>query len=229
MPSGCAYPGFSRAILVGATLLAGGCAPVFSDLQSAKLVGRDRVEITPAYTYVKSSTASTTSPVPPPGSGGLAQEEYSSKVQDEFGLQLATGIHDRVDLRARYVYVEGVNVLGFGPKVGLVRDKVAVYLPVGFAFGENTEAGKSWQFHPTLLLTAPVNRNVELIASAKALIPFSEGDTTFAFNFGAGFGDLDRWAIRPEIGFLVDPGESGHYTQFSLGLTFFAGQKRQRP
>src|SRR5262245_682544 len=166
-------------LLAAGALSAGGCAPVFSDLQSAKLVGQGRVEVTPSYTSVSDSG------------------ENGGHLQDEYGVQLATGLLDRLDLRARYVHVEGVHVIGFGPKVSLVNDKVAVALPVGFAFGEDVNSGKSWQVHPTLLLTAPVAPTFELTASGKALIPFSEGDTRYAVNIGAGFGRLDRWAIRP--------------------------------
>jgi hypothetical protein len=185
-----------------------GCAPVFSELQSAKLVGRDRVEITPSATTVSVSG------------------NDSGHVQNEYGLQAATGVLDRLDLRARYVRVEGVNVLGFGPKIGLVKDRIALAVPVGFAFGNGVKSGKSWAVHPTLLFTAPVNQYVELNASTKGLIPFSEGDKLFAMNFGAGLGNLEHWAIRPEVGFLFDPGKSGHYTQLSLGVTLFAGKKK---
>ena len=191
-------------------VLAPGCAPVFSDFQSAKLVGRDRVEVTPSFSSVSVS-----------GNNG-------GHVQDEYGLQLATGVLDRVDLRARYVHVEGVNVLGFGPKIGLVKDKVALAVPVGFAFGKDVDSGKSWAVHPTLLLTAPVNSHMELNASTKGLIPLSSGggDTLVAVNVGGGFGNLERWAIRPEVGFLFDPGKSGHYTQFGVGLTLFARKNK---
>ena len=187
-----------------------GCAPVFSDFQSAKLVGRGRVEATPSYSSVSFS-----------GNNG-------GHVQDEYGLQLATGVLDRLDLRARYVRVEGVNVLGFGPKIGLVKDKVALAVPVGFAFGNGVDSGESWAVHPTLLLTAPVNPHLELNASTKGLIPLSSrgGDALVAVNVGAGFGNLQRWAIRPEVGFLFNPGKSGHYTQLGVGLTLFAGKKK---
>ena len=191
-------------------VLTPGCAPVFSDFQSAKLVGRDRVEVTPSYSSVSLS-----------GTDG-------GHVQNEYGLQLATGVLDRVDLRARYVRVEGVNVLGFGPKISLVKDKVALAVPVGFAFGKDVDSGKSWAVHPTVLLTAPVNSHVELNASAKGLIPVSSGggDRLFAVNVGAGFGNLEKWAIRPEVGLLFDPGKSGHYTQLGVGLTLFAGKNK---
>jgi hypothetical protein len=32
--------------------------------------------------------------------------------------------------------------------------------------------------------------------------------------------------IRPEIGFLFDPGESGHFTHLGVGLTVFAGSRK---
>ena len=187
-----------------------GCAPVFSEFQSAKLVRPARVEVTPSYSSVSAS-----------GNDG-------GHVQNEYGVQVATGLLDHLDLRARYVRVEGVNVLGFGPKIGLVKDKVALAVPVGFAFGKDVNSGKSWAVHPTLLLTAPLSSHVELNASTKALIPLSSGagDTLLAVNVGAGFGNLERWAIRPEVGFLFDPGKSGHYTQLGIGLTMFAGKNK---
>ncbi len=191
-------------------LAATGCAPVFSDFQGAKLVGRDRVEVTPTFSSVSAS-----------GTDG-------GHVQDELGLQLATGVLDRLDFRARYVRVEGVNVLGFGPKIGLVKDKVALAVPLGFAFGKDVDSGKSWAIHPTLLFTAPLNPHAELNASTNVLIPLSGdgGDTLVAVNLGAGFGNLERWAIRPEVGFLFDPGTSGRYTQLGVGLTLFGGKKK---
>lgn len=189
-----------------------GCAPVFSDLQSAKLVGRKHVEVTPSFSSVSFSD----------GDG-------SGHVQNQFGVQLATGVHDKVDLRLRYERAEvddngpGVNVVGFGPKLQLVKDRLAVYVPVGFAFGNDIEVGKTWAVHPTLLLTATAHRNVELNASAKYLVPLSSdaGDNLVAFNLGLGLGpNLERWAIRPEVGFLFNPGEDGHFTHLSIGLSF---------
>jgi len=49
-----------------------------------------------------------------------------------------------VDLRAGDVRVAGINVFGFGPKVSLVKDRVAVAVPVGFAVGHDVESAKSW-------------------------------------------------------------------------------------
>jgi hypothetical protein len=192
-----------------ALLLAGtacACAPVFSDLQSAKLVGKGRVEATPSFSTVSASD--------------------SGHVQDHAGLQLATGVHDRVDLRLRYerVWVEdgGVNVLGFGPKVQLFRNYAALYVPVGFAFGGDIDSGRTWAVHPTLLLTGQVHPNVELNWSGKYLVPLGAdgADDLLAFNLGLGLGPANgRWAIRPEFGWLLDPGDEGHFTQFSIGFS----------
>jgi hypothetical protein len=204
------------AVLIGVALSVGlvsGCAAPFSDLQSARLAGPNRVEVTPSYSAVSSS-----------------DEGERESVQDHFGVQVATGVSDRVDLRARYERINlkdddsGVNVLGFGPKFGLVGDRLAFYVPVGFAFGEGIEVSETFQVHPTLLLTVPVHESIELNGSVKALIPITERDIDdlIAFNFGVGLGpDLRRWVIRPEIGFLFNPGEGGHFRHLSIGLTYY--------
>lgn len=190
-------------------LVVTGCAPVFSDLQSAKLVGKGRVEATPGFSSVS------------------FDDEGSSHVQNHAGLQLATGVHDRVDVRVRYerVMVEdgpSTNVVGFGPKLQLFENWAALYVPVGFAFGGDIESGKTWAVHPTLLLTGQVHPNVELNWAAKYLVPLHEegGDNLLAFNAGLGLGPANgRWAIRPEYGMLFDPGEKGHFNQFSIGVS----------
>jgi hypothetical protein len=186
------------------------CAPVFSEMQSAKLVGKGNVELTPSASAVLSS--------------GGGETEH---VQDHLGLQVATGVADKVDVRARYEHVRveggdgGVHVLGGGPKIALVKDKVAVYVPVGFAFGEDIEAGDTLQVQPTLLLTAPISSRFELNGSAKYIHPFdADSDDLVALNVGVGLSaDLERWAVRPEVGILKNPGEEGSFLQFSLGVS----------
>jgi hypothetical protein len=201
--------------LVGA-LAAVGCAPVFSDLQSARLAGPGRVEVTPSVSTV--------------------HDQDSFHIQDQFGLQVATGVHERVDLRVRYERVEvdgagannvGVNVVGFGPKLGLVRDHLALAVPAGFAFGGDIDSSKTWEVQPTLIGTLPVVKNVELTAAGKYIIPLTaeDSDNLVALNVGIGLGPVDKWVIRPEVGFLWDPGEEGHVVHLSLGFGFLLGRR----
>ncbi len=191
-----------------------GCVAPFSDLQSARLAGPNRLEVTPSYSAVS-----------------VSSERETEELWNSFGIQAAVGISNQVDLRLRYERINlpdsdesGVNVLGFGPKFGVIADKIAVFVPIGFAFGGGIETSETVQVHPTLLLTFPLHENVELNASAKALIPVTERDIDdlAAFNIGIGVGpDLRRWVVRPEIGFLFNPGEEGRLRHLSIGLTYF--------
>jgi hypothetical protein len=204
-----------RGVVLAAVMLAGGCMPPpFAELQSARLLRPGATEVTAHASRVTAY-----------------DEGESERAQDEFGLQVGYGLAERVELRGRYVRLspatdqDGVNVVGLGPKVRLSEDVAALFLPVGFAFGGGVDAGDSFQFHPTLLLTLPASSRIEVNGSAKALIPLSGGaDVLGALNVGLGLStDLQRWAVRPEFGILFNPGESGHYKQFSVGLSFLTG------
>ena len=202
-------------LLVCLTVIFPGCAPVFSELQSAKLVGPGHLEVTPSFSSVS-----------------LSSEGESEHIQNHYGVQAGLGINRQMDFRLRYERISvdldgdgsfGVNILGFGPKFSLVKDMVAVYVPIGFAFGEDIEVSETWQIHPTLLITLPVSKYIEFNPSAKILIPIKgEQDTLVAFNLSTAISaNLEKWAIRPEIGFLYNPGESGHFMHFSIGFTYF--------
>lgn len=194
--------------------LSSGCAPVFSDLQSARLVEPGQVEVTPAA-----------------GRVSWREDGESEHVQNQFGIHMATGLARSVDLRVRLESVRipqedtpdgSVWVAGAGPKFSLVRDRLAFSLPVGFAFGEDIEVSKTWAVHPTLHFTLPAGRSAEVNASAKYLIPLHDdgGDNLAAVNLGLALGrDVRRWAIRPEVGILFNPGEPGLFWHASLGFT----------
>jgi hypothetical protein len=210
-----------RVSALAVIVLASACAAPFSELQSARLAGRGVVEITPSYSYV-----------------GGSDEDESAKLQDNFGVQLATGLSSRVDLRARIEHMRidvddadldfSATAVGFGPKFGLIPNQLALYLPFGFAFGDEVEQADTWQVHPTLIWTIPVADALEINSSIKALVPLAESDTDVlgAFNIGLGISpDLSRWAIRPEFGILKNPGEEGTVRHFSLGATFYLGKR----
>ena len=186
------------------------CAPVFSDLQSAKLVGKGNFETTPNFT-----TTSWTA------------NGETDHIQNHFGFQLGYGLSNRVDLRARYEFIGGdkdvadvkLNVFGIGPKISLLKDRIAAYVPIGFAFGGDVEGIDEIELQPTLLFTIPVGENVEINPSVKGIIG---GEFYYAVNLGLGLSsDLKKYVIRPEYGLFFNPGESGHYGQFSVGATIY--------
>lgn len=207
-------------LLVCLAVLFPGCASVFSEMQSAKLAGPGHIEVTPSFSSVS-----------------VSSEGESEHIQNHLGIQAGLGINRIMDFRLRYEHISvdmetfdpestesfGVNVLGFGPKFSLVKDRVAFYVPVGFAFGEDLEVSDTWQIHPTLLVTLPISKYIEFNPSVKVLVPFQrEQEGLVAFNLGVGVStNLEKWAIRPEIGFLYNPGESGHFMHLSIGFTYF--------
>jgi hypothetical protein len=192
-----------------------GCVAPFSDLQSAKLLGRGNVEVTPSYTSVSATS-----------------EGETQHIQNHYGVQAGYGLFGFMDLRLRYERIDlnadedsiGVNVFGFGPKFRLFKNWLALYVPVGFAFGSDVQTSESWQVHPTLLATLPIGKSLEINPSAKVMIPF-QGDysTLYAFNLGLAIStDVSKWALRPEIGICTDF-SGGHFMQLSIGFTVSSG------
>jgi len=193
-------------LLLLIAVLGPGCAPVFSDFQSARMVEPGRAEVTPAASYVFT--------------------QYTA------GLQVAYGLHHRAELRARLTHVfrpqilrasnpqggvlndlddalqQDVNVVSAGLKFGLVQDRVALHLPAEAYFGGGEAGGV--MAHPALLLSVPLSARLELNPSINAVLPSG----FVAVNLGLAAGDLDRWAVRPEVGVLANTGA------VSIGLGF---------
>jgi hypothetical protein len=204
------------ALLALASTLAflAGCVAPFSDLQSAKLLGKGNFEVTPSYSSVTvtDSDAGTT-----------------EHIQDHFGAQIGFGLANFMDFRLRYEHISATvdtesvsaNVIGFGPKFRLMKDWLAFYVPIGFAFGGDVdESSQTWQVHPTLLGTLSIGKSFELNPSAKIMIPFdSDIETLYAFNLGAAIStDVRKWSLRPEIGISTNF-QGGHFMHISVGLT----------
>lgn len=208
--------------IAGLAFAATGCAPVFSELQSARTVGKNRVEITPSFSSVS-----------------FGEDGDNSGVQNHAGAQIAYGLTPKIDIRLRYEYIwlkaaadEGVSIMGFGPKFSLWEDKIAFSLPVGKIISDmgtdiNGEKPNTWQLHPTLLFTAPViKEKLDLNFSPKYLATLcTDCEDLVAVNFGLAFSsNLNKWAIRPEYGLLFSPAESGHYSHFSIGFSAAFGK-----
>jgi len=196
---------------ISVILILNGCY-TYSSLQSARLLVKGKYEITPSYSSVS-----------------FSDEGESEKMTDNYGVQLGYGISKNANLRLRYEKIspdysgsDGYSFMAVEPKFGLVKDKLAFSFPVGFFSGSGIDTSDSWQIHPSFHLTIPASKNLEINVSPKILI-FLEEDTDDLIAFNAGLGisdDLSKWAFRPEIGYLINPGEDGHYFSWSLGVSF---------
>ena len=193
-----------------AALLPVACAPVFSDLQSARMLPRGDVEITPQGT-----------------STWFSDPDESEHVQNHVGLQVGVGVSDRAEVRVRYERIDladdGANLVAAGPKVGLVPDRLALHLPIAVAFGGGGDGDRSsfWAAQPALIATFPVSDFVELSPSVKYTIPINDEDgfRGLALNLGLGFGRRDGMlVVRPEAGVMFAPDDVRYY-QASVGLS----------
>ena len=112
-----------------------------------------------------------------------------------------------------YTYVEG------GLKFGAPSGKMALHLPLGIYQQRN---GSSLvMIQPRLLLTHTFPGNkVDITGSASAgFVAGASGGALLGATVGMGFStDLDRWAIRPEIGVNAAGTHAG------VGLTYFFGR-----
>jgi hypothetical protein len=196
-----------------ATLLAG-CVPLLADHQSARVLPRGEMEFTPSFSYVSFSDA-----------------DGSVHVQDQYGARLGYGLSKRFDIRAMFEHISmdqdgggsSYNVVGVGAKFGLVPDRVAFYLPIGFATGEAVgDVSDTWTVAPTLLATWRASPQFELTPSIKAFYPFVMEDPEWfvGVHFGAGIStDLERWAFRPDVGLVKNLDADGTTWGFTIGVS----------
>jgi hypothetical protein len=194
--------------LASVVVVGQGCAPLFSD---ARLVGPGQTEVTASLT--------------PTGASVLGENRH---MMTDYRIQAMRGVSDRMDLGVGYARLQqpdggsGAHAVGFGPKIGIVPDRVAVAARVGFLFGDEVPLSHTWHVDPTLLFTFPLTDRIDLNPSARILIPFCEDcETLYGFNVGVGISPGSRRVkLRPEVGLLFSPRESGVVWTMGFGLSF---------
>ncbi len=194
-------------VWLAALALSTACTPIFSD---ARMLRPAQVEVTPAVSPVY-----------------VSENRDTTHVWNDYGVRAMFGVSDRLNVGVGYNRTQlslgedyGFNSIAFGPKVGLVADRVAVAVPVGFSFGEDIEVADSWQVHPTLLMTFPMNQRVDFNPAVRFVIPTREGaDTLIAVHAGFGVRTGRRLILRPEAAFVFNPGEDGVVWTFGLGAS----------
>ena len=211
---------------IAVAICVAGCAPVFSDFQSAKTLGQGNLEVggSAGGVFVRE--------------GGLGEH-----VQNEFGAQIGVGLHQKIDFRFRYNLINipgygsdfnsgdsgpyNVHVFTFGPKFALVENHLAFLSTFQIAFandigGVDIDAVDTFNWQPTLIGTIPLNPEyAEINLGGKFIIINNAGDEPLgAVTLGFGFGKLSEWAIRPEFGILRDLGDSGTIIQVGVAYTY---------
>lgn len=191
--------------------LTSNCVTIFSEFQSADTLGEGNTEITPAASIVN-----------------FSNDGESDHIQTNIGVQVGYGVSEVTDLRFRFEapsYGDDLSTfgeifaIGFGPKVQLIEDKVAAYIPLGLAFGEDIETSDTYEIQPTVIFTFPLSSNAELNPSAKVIVPFNDRDTALALNLGFGIWN-GNIGIRPEVGIMksLSDGE-GTFAHFGVGFS----------
>lgn len=213
---------YLSAILVGSSCFFQSCAPVFSEMQSARTVGKKNIEVMPSGTLSQ-----------------MNESGESEHVQNHIGLQAAYGITEDFDIRLRYerlwlpaegYFKDGADVVGIAPKYSFIKDRLATSLLVGRGLGEGSD--DTWEIHPTVIFTQPIIEDkFDLNVSSKYILRPAEDMRDFlALNVGLAIGsDISHWSARPEFGILGIPGESGFYTHLSMGLSYVFKSKRAVP
>jgi hypothetical protein len=200
-------------------VLAQSCAPVFSEMQTARLAGEKQVELTPFFT----STST----------GNKSEGIDNESVQTHLGLQVAYGVSPVVDFRFRFESVsanvaeqgDDIGVIGFGPKFSLIKDRLALSTIFGTPLGKGIS--NSWQFQPSLIGTLPVIKDkIDFTVAPKAVISICDDcENYFAVNTGLSFSsNLNKWALRTEYGRLFYGEDEGRASHFSVGFTVNLGR-----
>lgn len=223
-------------ILFLVTCLLASCAIPFSDFQTAKTVGKGKVEFSPFYSMYFGN------PQYLEESENLDLDLYVLPMA-LVGLNVDFGLTEQMDLRTTLSTCFYETTLGLAPKYSLVKDRLALSVPLGIVFNVDgnsmvyddndmyyDEAFRTYYIQPTLLATFPVNDIMDFTVSPKAIL-YTSGSVwqnpKLAMNFGINLHTRnDRFSFRPEFGLATPldyPFGPATYFHLGLGLAFKIG------
>lgn len=206
-------------LLIPVMLLSACVAPVNSAFESAKMLKKGEVEV-----QGNSSAYLNTEP-----------HVYDlQNVNNNFGAAITVGVSEKYNAKLRYEALvlttnqyqvldtsftipRVFNYVELGNKISLVKDKLAINIPLGFYIvGE----GVTMLLKPRLLITISNSQYFELNIIPRAHIGITDDLTVFpSLNIGLGLSkDLNKWAFRPEVGW------DGHFTA-GIGFSYFIKRK----
>jgi hypothetical protein len=193
---------------------------VASSMQSARLVKPGTYEVTPSFSSVTYAAADT-----------------SLKLSNNFGGQLETGLQEDMDLVFRYEHIvpdqsdmSRLHFISFTPKMRVLNEYVALCAPLGFYFGNDIKTKDSWQLHPTLIGTVPINQYAEINFAPKWMI-FLDPNTKnmIVLNMGLGISsNFAQWSVKPEFSYVFSGAEAEHLISLNIGLTLVIPQGTQK-
>jgi hypothetical protein len=218
----------TKVVLLGLmSILMSGCfAPVNLSYDSAKTLNKGQIEVQGMYSRydVTNDTLAT------------------ALINQNYGISVGYGFTDKYTVKARYEYIEptitfqkifdeideefnemnSMSYFEINNKLMLIDNVLSVSLPLG-AYFYNTKAidikngGMGWlSFDPRVYVTFFRSTDIfELSVVPKLHVLFGTfgGYVTPGISLGIGLSsDLDRWSIRPEIGY-------DNYLSFGIGAS----------
>lgn len=208
--------------------------PVLNSYEKAGTLGSGNAEAAASYTGYNTSAY-----------------DRSAHSHNNWGIRAGYGFSDRFDLKVRYerftsTFLQGrrepaVHYFSLVPKLALAPRVLALSLPVSRYTYTEVIDGKSVsrevnsiasQLHFTY--TAPGKR-VDLTGGLKADFVYGqrgvqkEHDLLMSTSVGAGFSNnVDRWAVRPEVGFLYSAANATTYVSYGVGVQYTLLRKRHK-
>ena len=201
------------------------CAPITSEMQSAKTLGKSGIEISLNSGKVSMESES---------SDDEMELDIDGEVQNNSGASFAYGVTDDIDFRLRYENIEitampsevAFSMLSLGVKYGILEDQLALFLPYTMYINDDDSTDAAKVISPTLLYTHTLKDKYEVTPSFKYILPVGDtaddNDPGIAYNLGFGYHINDKFTLRSEWGQFI-PSESEDDAKFShttFGLTY---------
>ena len=149
----------------------------------------------------------------------------ANTTNDNYTLRITAGISPRTNLKIGYTRMaastsnlfeystgEDVNYFEIDPKISLKADRIAFSPAVGLYI---QDGGVAPVLSPKFYFTIPASDHFEVTFAPKADI-YGLGGFAIGVTCGLGISsDLDKWAVRPEIGYMT-----GGFLNLGIGLTY---------
>lgn len=168
---------------------------------------------------------------------------YSAEdVQKNFGFRGGFGISEKADIKIRYEYLQNSyetgQYLSLIPKYSFVcKNNYAIAVPLSmYSVKDISDIGyeekgseEYFSIAPTFLVSLDLKAGkIELTSGFRTEI-FVDAEIKPIYGISSGLGfssDLNKWAIRPEIGFSF--GEDGGAINLGIGACIYLNRFRSR-